>query len=164
MHRIFRNSLICMLSCWCIAQAGAMSKGPVPLDVKRIDGKPAACIPMSDDGGKSSMRLGFVGVSRATGPTSPNVIYWQIEVPDDAPPIYLKRGECIVYGQSIPGATVLTPPKPFDFDKWYNFAVMPGGEDDGPIYRGSFCVRKKPGGGGRVVLPSEGGDTCSSGK
>ncbi|MDW9255564.1 putative lipoprotein [Burkholderia thailandensis] len=27
-------------------------------------------------------------------------------MPDDVPPVYLKRGECVVFGQRIPGATV----------------------------------------------------------
>lgn len=163
MHRIFRNSVIGVLWCGCVAQAGAMSRGPVPLDVKRIDGKPAACIPTSDEG-QAEMRLGFIGVSRATGPVSPDVIYWQVEVSDNVPPVYLKRGDCIVYGQSIPGATVLTPPKRFDIGKWYNFAVMPGGKAEGPIYRGTFCISGKRGDSGRVVLRSENKDACSSGR
>lgn len=163
MHRIFRNSVIGVLWCGCVAQAGAMSRGSVPLDVKRIDGKPAACIPTSDEG-QAEMRLGFIGVSRATGPVSPDVIYWQVEVSDNVPPVYLKRGDCIVYGQSIPGATVLTPPKRFDVGKWYNFAVMPGGKAEGPIYRGTFCISGKQGDSGRVVLRSENKDACSSGR
>lgn len=102
MHRIFRNSVIGVLWCGCVAQAGAMSRGPVPLDVKRIDGKPAACIPTSDEG-QAEMRLGFIGVSRATGPVSPDVIYWQVEVSDNVPPSTLSVATALFMVSRFPG-------------------------------------------------------------
>ncbi|KGS19284.1 putative lipoprotein [Burkholderia pseudomallei MSHR5569] len=79
-----------------------MSRGPVRVDIKRIDGQTAARIPESDDTGNEWVRLHIAGVGRATGPASPAVVYWVITVPDDVPPVYLKRGECVVFGQRIP--------------------------------------------------------------
>lgn len=138
-----------------MSSAVAMSRGPVRVDIKRIDGQPAARIPESDDTGNEWVRLHIAGVSRATGPASPAVVYWVITVPDDVPPVYLKRGECVVFGQRISGATVETPPKPFDVDKRYNFALVTSSESGTWIYKGNFCVREKLGGGTRAVLLKE---------
>ncbi|AOJ69121.1 MULTISPECIES: hypothetical protein [Burkholderia] len=164
MRRIFRNSVIFVLSICCISYAAAMSKGPIRIALKRINGKPVACIPADDNGGGQSVRLYVAGISRATGPTTPAVIYWGIKASDDEQPVYLKRGECIVYGQTMPGMTLKTPPRSFDVDKWYNFSVITSDEHGTTIYRGGFCVRPTPDGGGRVVLPEEDQDPCPSGK
>ncbi|MBI0361130.1 hypothetical protein [Burkholderia oklahomensis] len=75
MSRIFRNGSICIMSIWCAAHAAAMSRGTVRVDIERIDGKPVACIPEKGDGGEQSVRLHIAGISRATGPASPDVIY-----------------------------------------------------------------------------------------
>ncbi len=83
-----------------------MSQGPIVLQIKDVEGKHAAFLPSADERAKSGVRLCWAGVSRAAGPTSPAVVYWVITVPDDVPPVYLKRGECVVFGQRIPGATV----------------------------------------------------------
>lgn len=60
----------------------------------------------------------------------------------------------------IPGATVETPPKPFDVDKRYNFALVTSSESGTWIYKGNFCVREKLGGGTRAVLLNEDSDPC----
>lgn len=123
-----------------------------------------ARIPENDDTGNEWVRLHIAGVGRATGPASPAVVYWVITVPDDVPPVYLKRGECVVFGQRISGATVETPPKPFDVDKRYNFALVTSGESGTWIYKGNFCVREKLGGGTRAVLLNEDSDPCPRGR
>lgn len=98
LHGVIAVGVSCAMS-----SAVAMSRGPVRVDIKRIDGQPAARIPESDDTGNEWVRLHIAGVGRATGPASPAVVYWVITVPDDVPPVYLKRGECVVFGQRSPG-------------------------------------------------------------
>ncbi|WP_434107970.1 hypothetical protein [Paraburkholderia caffeinilytica] len=147
--------------CLCVAHALAMSHGPIRLDIKQVDGKPAACLPMSDDLGSDPIQIHGVGVSRATGAVSPDVIYWDMEVPASAQPVYLKRGECLVYGQNVAGAVAYTQPKTLDIDKFYGFSIIPGG-DYGPVYSSVFCVLKQADGGVRIIQPTKGQHQCPS--
>ncbi|AVR26647.1 hypothetical protein [Burkholderia thailandensis] len=160
MHRIFRNSALCVVLSLCVAQATAMSRGALLLDIKEVDGKPAACIPTNDEEFETVVQLDFIGVSRSTGPTTPGINYWEAQVPTHAKPVYLKRGECIVYGQYIEGARVDTPPKPLDVGKTYYFAIIPRGEAPGPVYGAGFCVLKRTGGGTQIVQPTKDNDPC----
>ncbi len=57
---------------------------------------------MNNDRGQDVIRIRLVGVSRPTGPVSPDIIYWGIEVLAEAKPVYLKRGECLVYRRFVP--------------------------------------------------------------
>ncbi|WP_241014688.1 hypothetical protein [Burkholderia sp. Ac-20379] len=138
--------------------AHATSTMPLALEIRQIGGKPAACLPASD-AAADPVRIRYVGVSRSTGPASPSVIYWDVRIPDDAPPVTLRRGECIVYGQTLPGATVRTPPKPLDADRFYGFGIMPAGSY-GPTYDGGFCLLTQPGGGVRLATPRKDEDPC----
>jgi hypothetical protein len=76
--------------------------------------------------------------------------------------VYLKRGECLVYGQPVAGAIVHTPSKTLDVDKTYGFSIIPV-EDYGTVYGAGFCVLKQVGGGVRIVQPAKGQDLCPSG-
>jgi hypothetical protein len=139
-----------------------MSHGPIRLEIRQIDGKPAACLPMSDDVGSDPIQIRGVGVSRRTGPVSPAVIYWDLDVPANAQPMYLKRGECVVYGQTVAGAIVNTPPKTLDVNKYYGFTIIPAGDDAGPVYSSVFCVLKQADGGIRIAAPAKGQNPCGS--
>lgn len=161
MRKIFRSSATGIVS-WgfFLSQAIAMSQGPIVLDIRQVDGKPAACMPTNNDQAAQTIQIRMVGVSRATGPVSPDVIYWGLEVPESAKPVYLKRGECLVYGQTIDGAVVDTPPKALDVNKSYDFAIIPVG-NGGPVYGAGFCVLKGSDGTARVAVPQETQNPCS---
>lgn len=162
MQTIFRNSLMGFVSCWlCASCAMAMSQGAIDLDIKQVDGKPTICLPISDDTGSDPVQIRRVGVSRATGNVSPAVTYWEVEVPASAPPTYLKRGECLVYGQTVAGAVVQTPPKPLDVNKYYSVSIMPAG-NRGPVYSSAFCVLKQADGGIRIAVPGREQNPCGS--
>lgn len=164
MRKIFRNSVIGILSSWlCVAHAMAMSEFPIMMDIKQIDGKPAACLPVNNDRGPDTIQIKMVGVGRSTGPVSPVITYWGLEVPADAKPFSLRRGECLVYGQTIEGANVTTPPKPLDFNKSYDFAVIQAGKSAGPVYDAVFCVLKLPDGGVRIAVPQKVQNPCAFG-
>ncbi|WP_187328925.1 hypothetical protein [Burkholderia pseudomallei] len=160
MRRIFRSSALCVVLSLCVDQATAMSRGALLLDIKEVDGKPAACIPTNDEEFENVVQIDFIGVSRSTEPTTPGINYWEAQVPTNAKPVYLKRGECIVYGQYIEGARVDMPPKPLDVGKTYYFAIIPRGEAPGPVYGAGFCVLKRTGGRAQIVQPTKGNDPC----
>lgn len=160
MQRIFRNSAMCILSwCLCFTHALATSELPVVLDIKQVDGKPAACLPVNNDRAGDVIQIRMVGVSRSTGPASPGVIYWWFEMPAGARPVYLKRGECLLYGQTVEGAIVHTPPKALDVNKAYQISIIPGG-DTGPVYGAGFCVMRRPDGGVRIFGGTNDQESC----
>ncbi len=162
MREVCRNSAIGLASWWlCAAHAIAMSQGPIPLDIKQIDGKPAACLPMSDEVGSDPIQVRGVDVDRRTGPVSPVVMYWALEIPASAKPVYLKPGECLVYGQTVAGAIVHVQPKTLDVNKFYSVSIVPGG-DYGPVYSSSFCVLKQADGGIHIAVPGAVPDLCTS--
>lgn len=164
MRKLLRNAAIGSASWWlCLSHAIAMSEFPIVMDIKQIDGKPAACLPVNDDRGPDMIQIRMVGVGRSTGPVSPVITYWGLEVPADAKPFYLKRGECLAYGQIIEGANVMTPPKPLDFNKSYDFAVIQAGKSAGPAYGAVFCVLKLPDGGVRIAVPQKVQNPCAFG-
>lgn len=162
MQKRLRNAAIGGMS-WrlCVSHAMAMSHGPIDLNIRVIDGKPAACLPMSDDMGSDPIRIRIAGVSRTTGPVSTAIDYWDLEVPADTQPVYLKRGECLVYGQTVGGEIVHAPPKVLDVNKLYTFAIIPGG-DYGPVYGAMFCVLKQADGTIRIAVPTRAQRPCGS--
>lgn len=76
MRRIFRSSALCVVLSLCVDQATAMSRGALLLDIKEVDGKPAACIPTNDEEFENVVQIDFIGVSRSTEPTTPGINYW----------------------------------------------------------------------------------------
>lgn len=145
MRKILLGSAVaCISSLVFTACAVATSHGPIRLDIRQIDGKPAACLPASDDTGSDPIQIRGVDVTRQTGPVSPVVTYWALEVPGSAPPVYLKRGECLVYGQTVAGAVVRAAPRALDINKFYSISIVPGG-DYGPVYSSAFCVIRQAG-------------------
>lgn len=144
-REILRSSAVAFLSCWLFTScAVATSHGPIRLDIRQIDGKPAACLPASDDTGSDPIQIRGVDVTRQTGPVSPVVTYWALEVPGSAPPVYLKRGACLVYGQTVAGAVVRAAPRALDINKFYSISIVPGG-GYGPVYSSAFCVIRQAG-------------------
>ncbi|WP_382650034.1 hypothetical protein, partial [Streptomyces sp. NPDC057010] len=90
MMNILRSCAMAGVSCCLLAsRADAMSHGPVRLVIRQVEGKPAACLPMRDDTGSEPIQIRGVGVTRQTGPVSPVVTYWALEVPERAPLVYL---------------------------------------------------------------------------
>lgn len=161
MRNMLRScAMACLSCCLFVSRADAMSHGPIRLDVRQVDGKPAACLPMSDDTGSEPIRISSIGVSRQTGPVSPVVMYWALEIPERAPPVYLQRGECLVYGQAVAGAIVRTPPRTLDLDKFYSISIVPAG-NEGPVYGSAFCVIGQAGGGIRIATPGQQGEPCA---
>lgn len=161
-RKLLRNVALGIMSWWlCPHHAMATSEAPIDLDIKQVDGKPVACLPTNDDRAQDVIQIRMVGVARPTGPASPDITYWWFELPATAKPVYLKRGECLVYGQTIEGASVMTSPKPLDFDKSYDFAVIPAGRGTGPVYDAVFCVRKQADGGVRIAVPQKVRDPCA---
>ncbi|OXJ26220.1 hypothetical protein CFB82_34105 [Burkholderia sp. HI2714] len=161
MRKILLSSAVaCISSLVFTSCAVATSHGPIRLDIRQIDGKPAACLPASDDTGSDPIQIRGVGVTRQTGPVSPVVTYWALEVPESAPPVYLKRGECLVYGQTVAGAVVRAAPRALDINKFYSISILPGG-DYGPVYGSAFCVIRQAGGGVRIATPGQEGNPCA---
>lgn len=163
MKIILRNSAMGFVSFWLYAsRAVAMSHGAIDLEIKQIDGKPAACLPMSDDRGSDPVQIQGVGVSRRTGLLSPVVMYWDLDIPASAQPVYLKRGECLVDGQTVAGAIVHTQPKTLDLNKIYSFSIIPVGNGGGPVYGAGFCVLKQANGGARIAEQGKDQNPCAS--
>ena len=121
--------------------ASATSRGPIELTVKQIDGNPAACLPMEDSRGSQPVQIISIGVWRATGPTSTET-YWDVTIPATSPPLTLRRGECITYGQSIDGGVIDAPKKPLSPGVSYAFSLIPAGSGSGQVYAASFCIKK----------------------
>ncbi|VWD05227.1 MULTISPECIES: hypothetical protein [Burkholderia] len=162
MRTIFRSSVLGVLACvLCLSRAMAASEAPVELEIRQVDGNPAACVPVNDERAEPVIRIGTVGVARPTGPASPDVTYWWVEMPAEATPVYLKRGECLVYGQSVKGAIVRTPPKPLELNRTYYISIIPGG-DAGPVYSAAFCTLKRPGGGVHIAVPQNDRNPCAA--
>ncbi|VWB07752.1 lipoprotein [Burkholderia lata] len=162
MQTIFRSSVLGVLACLlCLSRAMATSEAPIELEIKQIDGNPAACLPLNDERAESVIQIRTVGVARPTGPASPDVTYWWFDVPAEAKPVYLKRGECLVYGQRVNGAIVRTPPKPLDLNRTYYISIIPGG-DSGPVYSAAFCTLKRPGGGVNIAVPQNDRNPCAA--
>ncbi len=65
-----------------------MSRGALLLDIKEVDGKPAACIPTNDEEFENVVQIDFIGVSRSTEPTTPGINYWEAQVPMTCPGIF----------------------------------------------------------------------------
>ncbi|MBZ5790724.1 hypothetical protein K8353_11460 [Burkholderia contaminans] len=161
MQTRFRSSapgLLASLSC--LARAMAASEAPVELEIRQIDGNPAACLPVSDARAEGVIRIRSVGVARPTGPASPDVTYGWFEMPAGAEPVYLRPGECLVYGQAVKGAIVRTPPKPLDLDRTYSVSIIPGG-GFGPVYGAAFCTLRPAGGGVHIAVPQQDRNPCA---
>jgi hypothetical protein len=161
-RKLLRNVAIGIMSWWlCMHHAMATSEMPIALDIKQVDGKPVACLPMNDDRAEDEIQVRMVGVARSTGPASPDITYWWFELPATAKPVYLKRGECLVYGQAVEGSIVHTPPKALDVDYAYYISLIPGGKY-GPVYSAGFCVLKQSDGGTRIAVPGKDQNSCAS--
>ncbi|MCA8298268.1 hypothetical protein LGN19_31215 [Burkholderia sp. AU30198] len=158
--RLRSSALGLLASLSCLSRAMATSQAPVELEIRQIDGNSAACLPVSGERAESVIRIRSVGVARPTGPASPDVTYWWFEMPAGAEPIYLKRGECLVYGQKVKGAIVRTPPKPLDLDRTYYVSIIPGG-DAGPVYGAAFCTLRQAGGGVQIAVPQRDRNPCA---
>ncbi|HHX4057686.1 MAG: hypothetical protein ACN6QT_29855 [Burkholderia contaminans] len=162
MQTIFRSSVLGVLACLlCLSRAMATSEAPIELEIRQVDGNPAACLPLNDERAESVIQIRSVGVARPTGPASPDVTYWWFDMPAEAKPVYLKRGECIVYGQRVNGAIVRTQPKPLDLNRTYYISIIPGG-DSGPVYSAAFCTLKQPGGGVHIAVPKNDRNPCAA--
>lgn len=160
--RLIRNVTAGAISSWlCVSQAMATSEAPIDLDIKQVDGKLVACLPTNDDRVQDAIQIRMVGVARPTGPASPDITYWWFELPATAKPVYLKRGECLVYGQVVEGAIVHTPPKALDADYTYYISLIPGGRY-GPVYSAEFCVIRQADGGTRIEVPTKEKNPCES--
>ncbi|VWD11955.1 lipoprotein [Burkholderia lata] len=162
METISRSSVLGSLA-WllCLSCATAASEAPVELEIRQVDGNPAACLPMNDERAERVIRIRTVGVARPTGPASPDVTYWWLEMPAEATPVYLKRGECLVYGQGVKGAIVRTPPRPLELNRTYYLSIVPDG-GSGPVYGAAFCTLKRPGGEVHVAVPQSGQNPCAA--
>ncbi|WP_321885528.1 hypothetical protein [Paraburkholderia bannensis] len=162
MQTLCRNSLIGVALSWfCASITLAMSHGSIDIDVKQIDDKPAFCLPVSDDNGSDPIQISRVGVSRETGVAQPAVTYWDEFVPVNAQPAYLKRGECLAFGQIVPGAIVDTPATSLDVNKYYSFALIPGGDAEF-VYAVAFCVLRQADGKVRIAVPGKQSNPCGS--
>lgn len=163
MKTVLRCSAAVLVSYWlCVSRVLAMSHGAIALEIKQVDGKPVACLPMSDDRGSDPVQIRGIGVDRATGIVSPAIMYWDLDIPANAQPVYLKRGECIVYGQAVAGAIVHTQPKTLDVNKFYSFSIIPVGDGGGPVYGAGFCVLKQADGGVRIATRGKVQNPCAS--
>ena len=155
MKRILLSNLIALgaitLTAGC---AGATSFGPIRLIIKQIDGNPAACLPMEDSEGNQPVQIISMGVWRATGPISAEE-YWGVSIPPTSPPLTLRRGECVIYGQSVDGGIIDTPKKPLIPGVSYAFSLIPGGSGSGPVYGAAFCIKKN---GNESIVVQEGKD------
>jgi hypothetical protein len=163
MRRIFRNSALALALCAFVISACARQVIAVKLDVRQAGDKPELCFDSDSEYMEDSVKLAEVGVARSTGATTPAVTYWEVEIPQSAPPVYLHRGDCIVYGQAIEGAKVVTPPQPLDAGMAYSFGLSTWGDGDGPLYVGGFCAFRNQGNGLRIVQRQKGQQSCLQG-
>lgn len=136
-----------------------MSYGPTALIIKQVGDLPAACLPMKDANGDQPVQIYFVGVSHARGPTESSEIYWAVDMSKAPKPVYLKRGECLVYGENIDGARTDLAPKTLRLNYNYGFAIRPGGKWRS-VYGASFCVLKQPNGKLLIVVPTAEHNPC----
>ncbi|MBN3856614.1 MULTISPECIES: hypothetical protein [unclassified Paraburkholderia] len=162
MQRIFRNSAALLAVCTFLTSACASQLVVVSLDVRQVGDKPALCFASDDEYMQDAVKLADIGVVRATGIATPVETYWEVEIPESAPPVILHHGDCIVYGQAIDGAKVVTPPKPLDSGMLYTFGISTRDNKGGPIYAGGFCAWRKPGNGLRIERQRKKQYSCSS--
>jgi hypothetical protein len=161
-RRLIRNVATGIMSwCLCLTYAVATLERPIDLEIKQVDGKPAACMPVNDEQAQDEIQIKMVGVARPTGPASPDITYWRFELPAAAKPVYLKRGECLLYGQSLDGAIVHTQPKALDVNRTYYISIIPGGKY-GLAYSAAFCVLKQADGAIRIAVPTQVDSPCGS--
>ncbi|WP_413706327.1 hypothetical protein [Ralstonia sp. Ralssp110] len=154
MHRIFRNKAAGLLSFFFISSCSfATSKGSIGLAIKQTGDSPVVCLAAADENGNQPVRIHFVGVSHATGSFG-SESYWQVEVPESSKPLYLKRGECLTYGQAIAGANILTEPKKLQPGVLYGIGLVPYDADAGFVYGANFCLMRQPNGKLKVVDPA----------
>lgn len=154
MKTIFLSKLVLGASILAAGCASATSRGPIELIIKQIDGNPAACLPMEDSRGNQPVPIIAMGVWRSTGPTSTE-IYWGVEIPKTSPPLILRRGECITYGQSVDGGTIDAPKRPLIPGVSYAFSLIPAGNGSGQVYAAAFCIKKN---GSKSIVIQEGSD------
>ena len=148
------------LSLTLISSCGfATSKGSIGLAVKQAGELPAVCIATADENGNQPVRIRYVGVSHATGSFGSEP-YWNLEVPESAKPFYLKRGECLTYGQTIEGANILTEAKKLQPGVLYGIGVVPYGAGSEFVYGANFCLIRRPNGTLKVVDPAVEHEVC----
>jgi hypothetical protein len=154
MHRIFRNKVAGFLSLFVISSCSfATSKGSIGLAVKQAGELPVVCLAAADENGNQPVRIHFVGVSHATGSFG-SESYWQVEVPESSQPFYLKRGECLTYGQAIAGANILTESKKLQPGVLYGLGLVPYEPGADFVYGANFCLIRQPNGKLKVVDPA----------
>lgn len=81
-------------------------------------------------------------------------------MPAGAEPVYRRPGECLVYGQTVKGAIVRTPPRPLDLGRPCSVSIIPGG-DSGPVYGAAFRALRQAGGGVHIAVPQQGRNPCA---
>ena len=131
----------------------ATHKGSIGLAVKQAGELPVVCIAAVDENGNQPVRIHFVGVSHATGSVG-SESYWGVEVAESAKPFYLKRGECLTYGQTIAGANIFTEAKKLQPGVLYGIGVVPYGTGSEFVYGANFCLIRRPNGTLKVVDPA----------
>ena len=138
----------------------ATSRGSIGLAVKQAGELPAVCIAAADENGNQPIRIHYVGVSHATGSFGSEP-YWNLEVPESAMPFYLKRGECLTYGQAIAGANISTKAKKLQPGVLYGIGVVPYGTGSEFVYGANFCLIRQSNGTLKVVDPAVEHEVCA---
>lgn len=154
MHRLFRNKAAGFLFLFLISSCSvATSKGSIGLTVKQTGELPAVCFAAADENGNQPIRIHFVGVSHATWSFGSEP-YWEVEVPESSKPLYLKRGECLTYGEAIAGANILTEPKRLEPGVLYGIGLVPYEAGADFVYGANFCLIRQHNGKLKVVDPA----------
>jgi hypothetical protein len=123
----------------------AMSKGPLPMDIKQVGNAPAACLPKSEDE-SIELKKAFVNQSFMTRGAG---MKWVIELNPGATPLVMRPGDCLVYGALLDGYTQTLVAKPLELGRPHVFSLERNDEGKkwtSRFYHATFCELVMPDG------------------
>ncbi|MNR19668.1 hypothetical protein D3C85_1364750 [compost metagenome] len=138
--------------------------------VNEIDGKPSICVP---EQARESVAVHSISVSESQLHKGERLTMWQVELEPEVTPALLRPGDCITYGEKLPGYKQLVSARflqvAVDYYARINLVVANPTRQSIIFYDAVFCVGQKIGGGlhyhqykyerdGKVVKPACGDD------
>ncbi|WP_439890031.1 hypothetical protein ACS7SF_12215 [Ralstonia sp. 25C] len=124
--------------------ASATSSLPNAVDIREVDGAPAACLPLTD---AETIELQEAYVVESLPRTGEKKRQWALELAPEGKPMLLRPGECVVFNRPVSGYSQGGGLRQVEEGETYTFVLQRGGNFKrgwSPNYIGWLCVTRLP--------------------